>query len=66
MRIITQTELAYRSKYDLDALLALVLREISYAKEGSPEWKNAMASLANIRHEQAARNLAPRPRGPGF
>jgi hypothetical protein len=66
MRLITQTELAYRSKYDLDALLSLVLREIAYAKEGSPEWKNAMESLANIRQEQAARNVAPRPRGPGF
>ena len=66
MRIITQTELAYRSKYDLDALLSLVLNRIAYAKEGSPEWKGAMESLANIRHEQASRNLNPRPRGPGF
>jgi hypothetical protein len=66
MRIITRSELAYRSKYDLDAILALVLREISYAWQGSPEWHNAMVSLANIRHEQAARNNIPRPRGPGF
>ena len=29
MRLITQTELAYRSKYDLDALLALVLQDIA-------------------------------------
>jgi hypothetical protein len=66
MRLITRTELAYRSKYDLDALLTAVLQEIAYAKQGSPEWKNAMVSLDNIRQEQAARNLAPRPRGPGF
>jgi hypothetical protein len=66
MRIITQTELAYRSKYDLDALLSLVLNRIAYAKEGSQEWKDAMESLANIRHEQASRNVGPRPRGPGF
>jgi len=69
MRIITQTELAYRSKYDLDALLELVLHEIAHTRQGSPEWKNAMESLDNIRQEQAARYVIARPqppRGPGF
>ncbi len=66
MRLITQTELAYRSKYDLDALLSLVLNAIADTQEGSPEWKNAMVSLDNIRQEQAKRYLAPRNRGPGF
>jgi hypothetical protein len=66
MRIITRTELADRSRGALDALLSRVLNAIAYAKEGSPEWKDAMESLDNIRQEQAARNLAPRPRGPGF
>ena len=66
MRLITQTELAFRSKYDLDALLSLVLNAIADAQEGSPEWKNAMVSLDNIRQEQAKRYLAPRNRGPGF
>jgi len=66
MRIITQTELAFRSRYDLDSLLAVVLHEIAHAKEGSLEWKNAMESLDNIRQEQAKRFLAPRNRGPGF
>ena len=66
MRIITRSELAYRSKYDLDALLAVVLEEIANAKQGSPEWQNAMVSLDNIRQEQAARNATWRPRGPGF
>ncbi len=66
MRLITQTELAYRSKYDLDALLSLVLNAIADAEEGSLEWKNAMVSLDNIRQEQAKRYLPPRNRGPGF
>lgn len=66
MRIITRNELGCRSKSDLEALLALVLRDISYAKQGSPEWHYAMASLGNIRQELAARNVVPRPRGPGF
>jgi hypothetical protein len=64
MRIITRSELAHRSQYDLDALRAAVLAEISYATQGSPEWHSAMISLANIRHEQAARKSVPRPRGP--
>jgi hypothetical protein len=65
MRIITRSELAYRSKYDLDAIYALILREIADAEQGSPEWHSAMVSLANIRYERAARNNTPRPRGPG-
>lgn len=64
--IITRTELGCRSKWDLDALLALVLQEISHAPQGSPEWQNAVVSLNNIRQELAARNAASRPRGPGF
>jgi hypothetical protein len=66
MRIIYRGELTYRSKYDLDAILAAVLQEIANTKEGSPEWQNAMLSLNSIRQEQAARNGAPRPRCPGF
>ena len=66
MRIITRTELSYRSIYDLDAILAAVLQEIANTKEGSPEWQNAMLSLNSIRQEQAARNANWRPRGPGF
>jgi hypothetical protein len=64
--IIARTELEHRSKWDLDALLALVLQQIAHAPHGSPEWQNAVWSLNNIRQELAARNAAPRPRGPGF
>lgn len=66
MRLITRTELTHRSKFDLEDLLALALLEVSYAKQGSPEWHRAQVSLVNIRQELAARNAAPRPRGPGF
>ena len=66
MRLITRAELAHRSKYDLEALLALALLEISTAKQGSPEWNSAQVSLFNIRQELAARHNIPRPRGPGF
>jgi len=64
MRLITRTELTHRSKYDLEDLLALALLEISYAKQGSPEWHRAMVSLVNIRQELAAHKMTPRPRGP--
>jgi hypothetical protein len=66
MRIITRSELAHRSKYDLDTIHALVLREIADAEQGSPEWHNGLVSLDNILHERAARNNIPRPRSPGF
>ncbi|WP_263349993.1 hypothetical protein [Acidicapsa acidisoli] len=64
MRVITRSELTYRSKYDLDAIFDLVLTEMGYASHGSPEWQNCMVSLDNIRHERAARNNITRPRGP--
>jgi hypothetical protein len=66
MRLLTHTELAHLSKFDLEDLLALALLEISSAKQGSPEWNSAMASLVNIRQELAAHKTTPRPRGPGF
>ena len=66
MRLITRAELAHSSKYDLEDLLAVALLEISYAKQGSPEWHRAQVSLVNIRQELATRKSHPRPRGPGL
>ena len=66
MRLLTHKELAHVSKFDLEALLTLALLEISNAKQGSPEWNSAMASLVNIRQELAKHRVIPRPRGPGF
>ena len=66
MRLITRTELAHRSKFDLEDLLALALLEIAQAKQGSPEWHRAYVSLVNIRQELAARKVTPRPHGPGL
>ncbi len=67
MRTITRSELAHLSKHELDGLIAIVLQSISQVGEGSPEWLAGLASLNNIRQEQAARNVAARrPRGPGF
>jgi hypothetical protein len=66
MRLLTRRELAHLSKFDLEALLGLALLEVSYAKQESPEWHRAMASLVNIRQELAAHKMTPRPRGPGL
>lgn len=66
MRLLTRKELAHLSKYDLEALLALALLEISNAKHGSPEWRTAMVSLVNIRQELATHKMTPRHCGPGL
>jgi len=66
MRVISRIELQYRTRCDLDDLLNRVLLAISHAKQGSPEWHSLMITLDIIRQEQASRNAAPRPRGPGF
>ena len=66
MQLLTHAELAHRSRFDLEDLLGVALLELSYAKQGSPEWNNAMVSLVNIRQELAAHKMTPPPRGPGF
>jgi hypothetical protein len=66
MQLLTHTELAHLGRFDLEDLLGVALLELSYAKQGSPEWNNAMVSLVNIRQELAKHKMIPRPRGPGF
>lgn len=60
MRLITHFELATRSDHELAALFAFVARELPRTKAGSPERRNALASLENIRRERAARLCRPR------
>lgn len=59
MRLITHFELALRSDHELAALFALVSRELPCTRPGSPERRNALASLENIRRERAARLMKP-------
>ena len=64
MRIITRAELAHRSPRELAALYAWVSDQVLNTRYESPEWQSGMITLENIRREQAARNLRPRPLGP--
>jgi hypothetical protein len=69
MRLITRMELTQYSSKELAALYAWIADEVLRVRYGSPEWKAGMASMENIRAEQAARHVIVRPkppRGPGF
>lgn len=60
MRLITHFELAQRSDHELSALFAAVTRDLARTEPGSPERRNALASLENIRRARAARLCQPR------
>jgi hypothetical protein len=60
MRLITRFELAHRSNAELSALFRQASSALAFSEPGSPERRNALASLENIRREQAARALRPR------
>jgi hypothetical protein len=66
MIVIARTELARCTKEELDGLFALISNRLACTEHGSPEWQSVLATLDNIRSVKAARNVAPRPRGPGF
>jgi len=61
MRLITHFELATRSDTELSAIFADVSRELPRTGAGTPERRHALATLENIRREQAARLRLPRP-----
>lgn len=60
MRLITRFELARRSDKELSALFRRVSEALPLTEVGSPQRRNALASLENIRREQASRLLRPR------
>jgi hypothetical protein len=61
MKLITHFELAQRSDRELAALFASVACALPRTTPGSPERRNALASMENIRRERAARLARPRP-----
>jgi hypothetical protein len=60
MRLITRYELTNRSNSELSAIFRQVSDALARTAIDSPERRNALASLENIRHEQAARLMRPR------
>jgi hypothetical protein len=68
-RIITASELEIKTNIELSALFREVSQEIANSEAGSPERRNALASLDNISRAMRSRHIAPRgphPKPPGF
>jgi hypothetical protein len=58
MKLISNHELQKRSQSELSALFCTVSKGLVRTRRGSPERRNALASLENISRERAARMLA--------
>ena len=59
MKLITNHELHKRSESELSALFCMVSKGLVRTKRGSPERRNALASLENISRARAVRMAAP-------
>jgi hypothetical protein len=55
MKLISAYELQKQSKSELSALFCTVSKNLVRTKRGSPERRNALASLENISHARAMR-----------
>ena len=55
MKLITNHELHKRSESELSALFCMVSKGLVRTKRGSPERRNALASLENIIRARAVR-----------
>ena len=59
MRLISNLELQQRSESELAALFCTVSKGLVRTKRGSPERRNALASLENISRARAQRACQP-------
>jgi hypothetical protein len=59
MKLVTNHELQKRSDSELSALFCTVSQGLVRTKRGSPERRNALASLENISRARAVRIAAP-------
>ena len=55
MKLISNHELQKRSESELSALFCMVSKGLVRTKKGSPERRNALASLENIGRARAVR-----------
>jgi len=62
MKLISRFELDRRSNNELSALFCRVSKDLIRTKRGSPERRNALASLENIARARAERLAAFAPR----
>jgi len=58
MKLILNHELEKRSESELSALFCTVSKALVHTKRGSPERRNALASLENISRARSVRVLA--------
>jgi hypothetical protein len=61
MKLISNHELQKRSESELSALFCMVSKGLVRTKRGSPERRNALASLENISRARVARMRACPP-----
>ena len=61
MKLITSYDLEKRSVNELSGLFCTVAKGLVRTKRGSPERRNALASLENISRARAQKMAAPRP-----
>ena len=61
MKLIANHELQKRSESELSALFCTVSKGLVRTKRGSPERRNALASLENISRARVARMRASPP-----
>ena len=61
MRLISNVELHQRSENELSALFSMVSKALVRTERGTPERRNALASLENIARERAARMAGCQP-----
>ena len=54
MRLITSHELSERTDKELEALFNMVSQALALTEAQSPERRNALATLENIKRERAA------------
>ncbi len=68
-RIITTSELHNKTDIELSALFQKVSQQVAKSEPGSPERRNALASLENISRAMCSRLNTPRypyPKPPRF
>ena len=59
MRLITSFELSNKHENELSALFSGISRMLVMTEEGTPERRNALASLENINRARGPRAFAP-------
>ena len=66
MKLITSVELSNKTETELRALFGMVSKALVQTDRGTPERRNALASLENINRTLNGMRARPRAAKPGF